>query len=255
MANYEDDDLDEGENGENGGINEEQPVEQPVAAAAAAGAAAGNRNFILALGILGGIFVLLIIALAVLFLNRRPVTPPAVSNVEITNVAIMTANAQTAVAATQTVAFMLTPSATLPPTNTPVPPTATNTQVVAQATSTNTTVPGPSRVLTEGPTTPAQQTSIAATQIAAGTLVPGGTSTATMIAAATLSSAQKTQTALAPTLPAAQRTQTAVAQLTATKLPTTGFAEDAGLPGLFGLALGLILVIVLVRRLRLSTNG
>ncbi|RPJ50306.1 MAG: LPXTG cell wall anchor domain-containing protein, partial [Chloroflexi bacterium] len=56
-----------------------------------------------------------------------------------------------------------------------------------------------------------------------------------------------------------QQTQTQVVRVqltgTATALPSTGFAEDIGLPGLFGLALGLVLVIVLVRRLRLSPNG
>lgn len=254
MANYEDDDLDEGEN------NEEQPIEEAAAPGTSAGAPGGNRNFLLALGILGGIFLLLIIALAVLFLNRPAQTPPAVSNIEITNVAIMTANAQTAVAATQTVAFLLTP------TETPVPPTATSTQVVAQATATATATAtssslGLSRVLTE--------TVQASTQIASGTQLPAGTSTATLIVA-TLSSSQQTQTASAPTLTSgqktqtavaaaslssSQKTQTAVAQLTATKLPTTGFAEDAGLPGLFAMAAGLIVVIILVRRLRFSTSG
>ncbi len=37
---------------------------------------------------------------------------------------------------------------------------------------------------------------------------------------------------------------------TSTALPKTGFAEDVGLPGMFALAIGLVLVIFLVRRLR-----
>jgi len=37
---------------------------------------------------------------------------------------------------------------------------------------------------------------------------------------------------------------------TSTALPNTGFADEVGLPGLFGLALGLILIIFLARRLR-----
>jgi len=37
---------------------------------------------------------------------------------------------------------------------------------------------------------------------------------------------------------------------TSTALPNTGFADDVGLPGMFALALALIIVIFLVRRLR-----
>ncbi len=37
---------------------------------------------------------------------------------------------------------------------------------------------------------------------------------------------------------------------TATALPDTGFADDVGIPGLFGLAGALLLVIILARRLR-----
>ena len=37
---------------------------------------------------------------------------------------------------------------------------------------------------------------------------------------------------------------------TSTALPNTGFADDAGIPGLFALALALVVVIFLVRRLR-----
>jgi hypothetical protein len=37
---------------------------------------------------------------------------------------------------------------------------------------------------------------------------------------------------------------------TSTALPNTGFADDVGLPGMFALALALVVVIFLVRRLR-----
>jgi hypothetical protein len=37
---------------------------------------------------------------------------------------------------------------------------------------------------------------------------------------------------------------------TSTALPNTGFADDVGLPGMFALAIGLVVVIFLVRRLR-----
>lgn len=244
MADYEDDDLDEVD-------DNEQPGEGEGAAAAAAGAS--NRNFLLALGILGGVFVLLIIGLAILFFSRRQNTPPATGNVEATNIAIMTANAQTAIAATQTVGFLLTPSATLAPTNTAVLPTATNTQVLALGTATSTQLAEQAQV------------NMTATQSMIGTQVALGTPTsviATLAAQAGPTATQlpgnlQTRTATIAavlTLSSGQQTQTAVARLntTATKLPSTGFAEDVGLPGLFILSVGLLVVIVLARRLRLS---
>jgi hypothetical protein len=56
---------------------------------------------------------------------------------------------------------------------------------------------------------------------------------------------------------AAGQTSTAAVNMTATAsgMPASGFAEDVGLPGLFGMAIGLVLVIVLVRRLRFSAIG
>ena len=41
-------------------------------------------------------------------------------------------------------------------------------------------------------------------------------------------------------------------QVTPTGLPTTGFVDEVGLPGLFGLAAVLLVVIVLARRTRLA---
>jgi hypothetical protein len=57
---------------------------------------------------------------------------------------------------------------------------------------------------------------------------------------------------------AAANTQAAQAQLTITALPTstllpdTGFFDDAGAPGLFIMAIALVVVILLARRLRVS---
>lgn len=215
MANYEDDDLDEIE-------NDDELIEEGGEAAAAS-----NRNFLLALGILGGIFLLLIIALVFLFLNNQPGANEAAS-IELTNQAIYAANTQTAGAATQMAIEMLTPSATLIPTNTEVPPTATRTSVVALATATATVDPALAAIFTATPT-------------------PGDNGAGTVTAGTGTVPAALTQ--------AADQTRTQVVILTATAgLPQSGFAEDVGLPGMFGLALGLVMVIVLVRRLRLSTN-
>lgn len=209
MTNYEEDDLEEVEGNE--------PLDEAEAAPAA-----NNRNFLLALGVLGGIFLLLIIGLVILFLNRRPGGTEA-GMIQQTNQAIMTANAATAGAATQSAAILLTPSATLQPTNTSVPPTVTRTQVVALATATNTLAPGAAAIFT-------------------ATSSPTSKVTGTAPAVLTQSAGQT-------------RTQSVNLTATATRLPQSGFAEDVGLPGLFGMALGLVVLIVLVRRLRLSTNG
>lgn len=212
MTNFEDDDDDLNEDLDNN--------EEPAGAAAGTAAAGTNRNFMLALGVLGAIFVLLIIGLAIVFLTRRPSTAVN-SGISQTNAVILIANTQTAGAATQTRAFLLTPSATPTMTNTPLVPTATQTLVVAQPTATSAV--GPAQIIT---ITPNLQTLTAT------------------IGAALTQSVQQTQT------------KTAQPQITgsATNLPKTGFADDVGLPGLFGLALGLLLVIILARRLRLSST-
>lgn len=63
----------------------------------------------------------------------------------------------------------------------------------------------------------------------------------------TVDSVQATQDAL-DTVVAAAQTQNP----TATKLPASGFADDVGAPGLLAMAVVLIVVIFLVRRLRTS---
>ncbi len=216
MANYEDDDdLNDVE-------ENESPAEETEGGAAPSNG--NNRNFLLALGVLGGIFVIAIIALVLLILNRRPGTTAA-ANISATNQAILLANTQTAGAATQAAGILLTPSITPLATETPIPLTPTNTQVLALATATSTPLAGQSGQLL--------------------TVTPNLQTRTATIGALLTQSAQQTLT------------RTAAARLTgtATKLPSTGFAEDVGLPGLFGLSIGLVVVIVLVRRLRFSTGG
>jgi hypothetical protein len=210
MTNYEDEEADNHE------VEGNEPADQ-----GGAPAPSGNRNFLLALGILGGIFVLLLIVLAVWLLSRPRAGTTA--NIDATNQVIMTANAETASAATLSAALLLTPSATATPTNTRVPPTATHTQVVVQPTASQT---------------------LQSSQGGGGaaTLTPNlQTRTATIVALLTQSMGQTQTQAVKGNLTG-----------TATALPKTGFAEDVGLPWLFGLAAGLVLIIVLVRRLRLA---
>ncbi len=212
MTNYDDDDTDDEIEGDE--LEEER---------AAGAAPSGNRNFMLALGIMGAIFILVLIGLVWLWLsNSQRGGQQGNVDIEATNRVIETANAATAGAATQAAGLALTPSITPTATNTLVPPTATQTSVLAKGTATNTPVAG-GAILT---LTPNLQTR-----------------TATIVALITQNAAQT-------------QTRAAVVKLTgtATVLPKAGFAEDVGLPGLFGLALGLVLVIVMVRRLRLSPN-
>jgi hypothetical protein len=210
MSNYDDDDIDEE-------LEQIDPTDDEAEEGAAA--PSNNRNFLLALGVLGGIFVLITIGLVILYLSGPRSTQTA--NINATNDAILAANTQTAAAATQIRAVQMTEAAITPtPTETLIPPTATNTQVVALATVTDTPI------------------------AALGIVTPTPNAL--------------TQTRSVPdvlTLAVQQtRTQQAVLLRTSTALPSTGFAEDVGLPGLFGMALGLVLMIVLVRRLRISTQ-
>jgi hypothetical protein len=87
------------------------------------------------------------------------------------------------------------------------------------------------------------------------TIPPTETSTATPVIAAPVDTSG-TPTPNATATMNALSTKLAQAQLTATYLPSptalaeTGFAEDVGLPGLFGMALALIVVILVARRMR-----
>ncbi len=217
MTNYEDDDLDDEL------ANDEQvPVEGQGKARST-----GNRNFFIALGVLGGIFVLVTIALVFVYLSRPKGS--ATANISATNAVIQTANAQTAVAATQTGAaraLLLQPSDTPQATETPVPQKVTATSVLAQPTATSTSSTPDAGKGLASPTANAQ-----------------------------------TQTRSAPAVltQSAQQTQTRQVEInltaTATALPKAGFADDVGLLGLFGMALGLVLIILLVRRLRFSTGS
>jgi len=69
----------------------------------------------------------------------------------------------------------------------------------------------------------------------AAPLVPGDPQTATVMAALTQ---------------AAQAQQTIAAMPTSTQLPTTGFADESGAAGLVAMAIALVVVILLARRLR-----
>lgn len=195
-------------------IPEETPSSPPPAS--------NNRTFIIAIVVLGVLFVLAVLAfIGYDFLVARPErthrqeTIAAVNMSNTATVSALTAQAVAVVPPTATA----TSAPKLAPTNTPAPK-ATNTPVVAQ--------PSPTH-----------------TQQAAG----GATDPRTATVSALL-----TQAAIAK-LTATVSSGTAVPGVTSTALPNTGFADEVGLPGLLGVAALLVVVIFVVRRMRTTPTA
>lgn len=189
-----------------------------------------SRTFVMILGIVGSILVLaLIVLIAFVIISRnRSAARFAEQAAEInaTNTAIAQLAQQTAAAESR----QMTEKA-LPPTWTPTnPPAATSTPVPTHTATIAGLLESADRTAT-----------IAAflTQVSANTAAPTVTR-----------AVQQQATTAVVRSPTARTTLRA----TSTALPTTGFADEAGLPGLFGLALALVVIIVLVRRLRLSVS-
>lgn len=203
MANYNDNDLEELDFGEEG--QQPQPPEEQKP---------NNRNFLIALGVIGGIFVLITVALIVVATLILPGRNRASLQAGEQTLAANTATAQFATDEAQNAIILLTPSITPIPSSTNTPPPATNTPVVAP-TQTSTSASGGEATATATVVSDAQKATLSAQQ----TQLAGGKFTATVIA-------------------------------TSTALPNTGFADEIGLPGLLGLFAGLIVIIFLARRLR-----
>jgi LPXTG-motif cell wall-anchored protein len=175
-----------------------------------------NKPFIIAVGVLGGLFLLALVVMAVyvtLVLPRiRANRDSKIAEINIANTSTAAVLTRAAVNAKAT---LNAPTLTF----TPVPATATSsptvkptsTSVVAQATSTNT----------------AQVT-------------PVDTRTATVAALLTQAAQAKLTTTYLPS---------------PTALAKTGLMEDVGIPTLVGVTLLLLVVIFLVRRMRASSTS
>lgn len=168
-----------------------------------------NRTFLIVAGILGGILLIALLAIAayaVLYLPGRDTGQQTqVAGINATNTAVAEEAQLTAIA--KQVTMTPTFTATLPPSNTPTMiPSSTSTPVLAP------------------------------TNTPDGTPDPGATETV----AALLT--QQADGGGATPIP------------TATALPDTGFADDFGVPGLVLVAGVLMVIIILTRRLRTSTN-
>ncbi len=176
-----------------------------------------NRGFILAVSILGGLFLIALLIMGGYLAMQIPKNRAQQS----TRVAqINFANTSTVSALTQ-VATQLVKSPT------PVPPTATVTRT-ATATATATLQPTFTPVL--------------------------AIATSTQMPVQTITLEPRTATVSALLTQAAQAQQTGTALPTSTALPKTGIAEDMRLPSLLGLTLILLAVIFVARRLRASRS-
>ncbi len=191
-----------------------EPVAPDPVAPAAGAASAANRPFYIALGVIGGVFLLAVIAMAV----YAAVVLPQRNQAFVDAAAELNAqNTATSMAATQVEAMLqLAPTDT----DTPVPPTET---------------PVPS-----------------ATSVIAPTATPIPTETSVPVIGADMLA--RTATVSALLTQAAGGLLAAGAAITPTALPKTGFADEAGVPSLLGAAILLVAVILLVRRLRLVNS-
>jgi hypothetical protein len=178
----------------------------------------GGRPFVIVITVIGVLLLVALVGLGIVLLNKNP----SASTDQAARVNAQ--NTQIAAAATEQVRIaqlQQTVDAAKIPTNTLVPtatasPAVVNTSVVAIPTATDTPVP---------PT-------------------------------ATVSSADQTKTSAALTKPVGGSGTggTGTPQTTSTALPTTGFADQAGIPGMIGLTVLLLVVILVARRMRVSTG-
>ena len=218
----EDDDLLDEQDAEGGAAAEGQQVRK------------GMSPFVAGVVILGAIFLLGVIVLVAALFFRSPQQNAGQQAAEANNV-ISTQNAEVQATATQEAinaginAQLLTPSFTPTATKTLAPPTPTHTAVVAQFTPTS------------SPT-------------ATVALSGDKAKTATVAALFTQAAAGKITNTPTPTSQSGGGSSGS-GVVTSTTLPKAGFADDVGLPGLFGLSVVLIAVIILVRRLRLSASA
>jgi hypothetical protein len=196
----------------------------------------GNRTFLIIAGTLAGIFVLALLCIGGLalfrFLPNQRATQDAAAATAAHSTAIALSASQTAAIPTATVTMLptYTQTATVRPTNTPRP---TNTAILIVA---------PTNSPTFDPAIATRNTLL--TQIAATHMITTQQATATL--------KQPTPTLKQPTLTLKPPTAT-LPHPTTTALPTTGFAEELGTPGLMAAAFVLLAIIFLVRRLRASS--
>jgi len=175
----------------------------------------GGRSFVVLITIIGALLVIALIALGVVLLSKNPA-----ANID-QAARINAQNTQIALAATDQMRAAFNQQ-TL---NAAAVPTATILPTVA-----------PQGI-------PATNTPVVAIPTTTNTPIPP---------TATLSAANQTSTALALGTGVAG---SGTPKVTPTGLPKTGFADQVGLPGMIGLAVLLLVVILIARRVRVSTGS
>ncbi|MGH2621093.1 MAG: hypothetical protein ACRDHG_11075 [Anaerolineales bacterium] len=183
-----------------------------------------NRTFVIVAAALAALIILSLICLGVYALVLQPRQRQAAIE---RPTEIMLTNTAVAVSLTEAALEQIA-------TRTPLPTNTAQPSATSRPTSTASPTPTPVIVLPTNTPTPTPFT----------TLATVGPETAT-------AAAQQTATALALGGGAATPTRTP----TPTALPTTGFGDEVGLPGLAGLAAVFLAVIILSRRLRTRTAG
>ena len=180
---------------------------------------AANRNFFVAIAVIGALFLLSLIGLAV---YGAVVLPQQSAARREQAAAINAQNTATALAATQLAGqVVIVPSVTPAATEVVIAASATPVVVFPLATEEPTQTPEPLSAEMVGRT---ETVAALLTQAAVGTVVPIGAGAE------------------------------GGAGLTPTTLPTAGFADEVGLPGMLGMSLLLVVMIFFVRRLRFANR-
>jgi hypothetical protein len=197
-------------------------------------------------------FILLAIPLVIVFLciagglgYYALVVAPQTRHAKETQVANVVAQNNTQIAI-QTSAAQKPPTPTVaptlpPPTNTPVPPPSNTAPAVKTAQAGSVASPTPLLAITASVTPVAS-----ATNTTVKTPASGGVSSPTPITSPSKTGPTPTPGKSATPLVGGLKTATP------TQLPGTGFADEAGVPMLIVVALGLVAVAAVVRRLRFS---
>jgi hypothetical protein len=177
-----------------------------------------NRTFLIIAGILGAIALLALLCIAVYALVLVPKTKSAQENQKAT-VAAQNTEVALIIARTSTAAAQAAIEAAYTHT-----PTATSVSISP------TIAASPTPVVAMGTTTTPQATATLGPELATATALHATLTANAILYAATLT-----------------------ARVGPTAVPETGFADDVGLPTMMGLAVLLIVVIFLVRRLRTAS--
>jgi len=196
-----------------------------------------NRNFTVAIIAIVVVFVIIVVAVGGFFLYSRSGASSKAPLAGTQAAIIYTQNAQTAAAATSSVGTEVAKSLITPTdTETPIPPAAANPEVSTSE---------PTSVVKQLPS----ETPTPNTTGTPGSGIGGPVSTSEIDAAGRTATIAVLMTQVASGGATLENPL-----LTPTALPKTGFMDEVGLPLMTGMALLLIFIIFMARRLRVTAN-